>query len=97
MPLLRPAVMYLASALLLSACTASISPPTIDPNQVYLGYPCADECPAFKQGYEAARSQNLKNDAACGSAVSASTTGCKAAVLDSNMREDPTGGFVFID
>jgi hypothetical protein len=92
---LSPTVLLLGLSLCLSACTPTPPALQIDPGQVYLGYPCGDNCGDFKAGYEAARDQNLHDADACGTDVSPRTTGCKAFVLDLKILEDPTGGFIF--
>jgi hypothetical protein len=80
MKLLLPAI----SALLLSGClgAATIVPFTIDPTQIYLGYPCRDQCAGFKIGYEQAKAESIQEDVACVSQNDAERLGCRAYVND---------------
>jgi hypothetical protein len=93
----RAFLLTLFTPLLISGCTPAPAPTTINPNQVYLGYPCAETCDDFKAGYEEARAQNLKDPSVCGDDPTPRATGCKAFVLDLKMLEDPTGGFTIVN
>jgi hypothetical protein len=74
----------LLSAFLFSGCIGSaiVIPVTINPDQVYLGYPCRDQCEDFKSGYEAAKASMLESTTKCVSKNDAERLGCQAYVTD---------------
>lgn len=68
-------------ALILSACT-QVSPRSIDPDQVYQGYPCGQNCAAFQAGYEAAQAKQLSTELDCAALPIDQATGCQTYLFE---------------
>ncbi len=74
-------------SLVLGGCASSGQNPAIQPSQVYKGYPCFENCDAFKLGYELAEKQALKEMDACSSLADSQHLGCRARVQEHIIKE----------
>jgi hypothetical protein len=74
--------------LILAGCTAEVGA-TINPNEVYRGYPCLNYCHEFQAGYQAAEQRQFSKAAQCTQAVLEEKTGC-LAFINEQSRITPT-------
>ena len=75
------------SSLFLTACTVA-TVAVIKPDQIYQGYPCGDNCPSFRKGFDGAQSIGLKDPSSC-QGNQEEIAGCKASVSEF-LRTLPT-------
>lgn len=67
-------------AIFLSACTPQPLP--IDSTQLYQGYPCGENCPAFKNGFETAHNRQFVSELDCAALPLDQSTGCQAYIFE---------------
>lgn len=76
----------------LSACSPASAIPEIDSAQTYRGYPCFNQCEAFKQGYDQAQAQRYTSPSACEALADSRRNGCRSYVTDFKVDTQQNGG-----
>lgn len=82
-------------SLIFSGCLIRSPAARIKPynnTEVYQGYPCRDQCPAFKSGYDAAALEHLTHKRDCHGSIAAEVLGCQAYVTDYTYNTNPDPG-----
>lgn len=90
-------VIIIILSIILLGCTPSSDIPVINPDQVYLGYPCFDSCQSFRVGYQTAISEGFSNLDQCGSLDDARTAGCRARVQEYIYESNPEGDLRIVE
>ena len=73
--------------LTLSACSPSVG---INNDQTYQGYPCQDECLAFKTGFDQAQELGVTSETEChGFGSDKNIVGCKAYAHEYQVENLP--------
>jgi len=87
-------IVIAAASILLAGCQTN---PKIT-GQVFQGYPCQDNCENFIKGYEQAKNDRYTDDAQCDLVESDLRLGCLSYMREYRLlKEEPNGGYVFIN
>jgi hypothetical protein len=81
--------LFLGVITILSGCTISLQTPNIDSDQVYLGYPCFDDCENFAAGYQQGLKAGFTKPQDCESLNEVVRVGCSAYVNEYEFVNNP--------